>query len=69
MKTGQKILVKRLIGDAKKAFLVIKMEQRTLGLWQTKIIYSYSFNEFEQNLEVEKVSETEGGGKKEAQKE
>ena len=59
------VLVKRLIGDAKKAFLVIKeMEQRTLGLWQSKIIHPHPFDEFEQNLEVEKVSETEGGGNK-----
>ena len=50
------------------------MEQRTLELWQSKIIDPHPFDQFEQNLEIKKVSETEGEGvrgrkKKDAQKE
>ena len=37
-----------------------KMEQRTLELWQSKIIDPHPFDQFEQNLEIKKVSETEG---------
>ena len=36
------------------------MEQRTLELWQFKIIDPHLFDQFEQNLEIKKVSETEG---------
>ena len=36
------------------------MEQRTLELWQSKIIDPHPFDQFEQNLEIKKVSETEG---------
>ena len=36
------------------------MEQRTVGLSESKIIHPHSFDEFEQNLEIKKVSETEG---------
>ena len=48
-----------------------EMEQRTLELWQSKIIDPHPFDQFEQNLEIKKVSETEGEEekKKEAQKE
>ena len=38
------------------------MKQRTLGLSQSKIIHPHPFDEFEQNLEIKKVSETEGEG-------
>ena len=37
-----------------------KLEQRTLELLQSKIIDPHPFDQFEQNLEIKKVSETEG---------
>ena len=40
------------------------MKQRTLGLLQSKIIHPHPFDEFEQNLEIKKVSETEKEGER-----
>ena len=37
-----------------------KTEQRILELWQSKIIDPQPFDQFEQNLEIKKVSETKG---------
>ena len=50
------------------------MEQRTLGLWQSKIIHPHPFDEFEQNLEIKNSrrlrGKARGGGKRRnAQKE
>ena len=56
------LLVKRLIGDAKKAFLVIKKGTKN------KIIPPLPFDEFERNHEINKIAETEGEGGREEQR-